>query len=60
MDFLGEVPLHLAIRETSDAGTPIVVSSPDSEQAKAFLAIAEAVAAKLDEGQKAAPTISFD
>ena len=24
--FLGEVPLHIAIRETSDAGTPVVVS----------------------------------
>ena len=25
MDFLGEVPLHIAIRETSDGGQPIVV-----------------------------------
>ncbi|PWA20733.1 hypothetical protein CCH79_00020340, partial [Gambusia affinis] len=28
--FLGDVPLHLNIRETSDKGQPIVVSSPDS------------------------------
>ena len=26
--FLGEVPLHIAIRETSDAGKPIVASDP--------------------------------
>ena len=39
-DFLGEVPLHIAIRETSDAGTPIVVEQPDSPQAQAFKRIA--------------------
>ena len=27
--FLGEVPLDMVIRETSDAGTPVVVSAPD-------------------------------
>jgi len=59
VDFLGEVPLHLSIRETSDAGTPIVASTPDSPQAQAFLAIAENVSAKLGEATKAAPTISF-
>jgi ATP-binding protein involved in chromosome partitioning len=48
-DFLGEIPLHLAIRETSDAGTPIVVSQPESSHAKAYLALAERVAEKLEE-----------
>ncbi|HEX6956788.1 MAG TPA: iron-sulfur cluster carrier protein ApbC [Ferrovibrio sp.] len=47
-DFLGELPLNMAIRETSDAGTPIVASQPDSEEAKAYHGIAEKVAAKLD------------
>ena len=28
----GEVALHAAFRETLDAGTPIVVSHPDSTQ----------------------------
>ena len=28
----GEVPLHTAIRHTSDTGTPIVASQPDSSQ----------------------------
>ena len=46
--FLGEIPLHLAIRETSDAGSPIVVSDPDSEHARAYLSIAERVIAELD------------
>lgn len=41
--FLGEIPLHLSIRETSDAGTPIVAESPDSDEAKAFIGIAQKV-----------------
>ncbi|MBK5910995.1 Fe-S-binding ATPase [Rhodothalassium salexigens] len=53
--FLGEVPLHLAIREMSDAGTPIVDSQPDSEQAQAFARIAEGVKAQLD-ARAQAPT----
>ena len=43
MDFLGEVPLDISIRETSDSGHPIVISQPDSAQAKTYLAIAERV-----------------
>lgn len=39
--FLGEIPLHIAIRENSDSGTPIVYSQPDSEYAKAYRKIAE-------------------
>ena len=49
-DFLGEVPLHIAIRETSDAGTPIVVEQPDGPQAQAFKAIAQIVWDKLAGG----------
>ncbi len=59
-DFLGEVPLHIAIRETSDAGTPIVVEQPDSPQAQAFKRIAATVWDKLntgDTGAKKAPRI---
>ncbi|HER26355.1 MAG TPA: iron-sulfur cluster carrier protein ApbC, partial [Rhodospirillales bacterium] len=33
MDFLGEIPLAISIRETSDGGNPIVVSDPESEHA---------------------------
>jgi len=61
-DFLGEVPLHLTIREHSDAGTPIVVSQPDSGEAQAFQAIAKTVADKLSgpSAVRAAPRISME
>jgi ATP-binding protein involved in chromosome partitioning len=35
-EFLGEVPLDLKIRETSDAGTPITVAEPDNRHAPVF------------------------
>ncbi len=38
--FLGEVPLHMTIRQHSDAGHPIVIAAPDSPQAKAYHDIA--------------------
>ena len=46
--FLGEIPLDMTIRETSDSGAPIVVSAPDSPQAKAYLAVAERVPCLVD------------
>jgi ATP-binding protein involved in chromosome partitioning len=60
-DFLGEIPLHMAIRETSDGGAPIMASAPDSPQALALLRVAEQVAARLDSGfgAKPPPVISF-
>ena len=60
-DFLGEIPLHMAIRETSDGGTPITASDPTSPQAKAFLAVAEKVLAKLDTAKpRPAPRIVME
>ena len=38
--FLGEVPLHLDIRTTSDSGHPIVVAMPDSPHAQIYKNIA--------------------
>jgi ATP-binding protein involved in chromosome partitioning len=62
--FLGEVPLTMDVRETSDAGTPVVVSAPDSAQAHAYRAIAAKVAERIESEQKAAraatPSIVFD
>lgn len=46
---LGDVPLHLNIRETSDRGTPVVVSSPDSPEAEAYRKVASAVVQRLQE-----------
>jgi ATP-binding protein involved in chromosome partitioning len=37
---LGSVPLDARIREAADVGTPLVVSDPDSEPARAILALA--------------------
>jgi ATP-binding protein involved in chromosome partitioning len=41
--FLGEVPLHMAIRETSDAGRPVVATDPDGPHAKVYREIAARV-----------------
>ncbi len=38
--YLGEVPLAIPIRETSDAGRPIVVAEPNGPHAEAYLSIA--------------------
>ena len=42
LPLLGAVPLHSAIRELSDAGTPVVVSDPDGEHAGIYRSIAAA------------------
>jgi ATP-binding protein involved in chromosome partitioning len=41
--FLGEVPLHMAIREKSDSGQPVVVSEPTGAHAQIFRDIAAKV-----------------
>ena len=46
MPFLGTVPLDPAIVESGDAGTPIVISAPESAPAAAFRQIARALAAR--------------
>ena len=59
-DFLGEVPLDLAIRETSDEGRPITVSQPGSPYAQTFRDIAAKVWAKVGgdaPARRAAPRI---
>ena len=57
--FLGEVPLHMEIREKSDLGMPVVATSPESGHAQAFIEIAKRVAAALSAGTglKPAPRI---
>jgi ATP-binding protein involved in chromosome partitioning len=64
VDFLGEIPLDLLIREETDAGRPPVVSHPDGPQARPYLEVAEAVIAKLGGAaasqQKPFPKIVFE
>jgi len=58
VEFLGEVPLDIAIRETSDSGTPIVIAQPDSAHAKLYKQIATRLWEKISAGtQKAPPRI---
>ncbi len=37
--FLGEIPLHMSIRTTSDSGNPVVASEPDGPHAAIYRAI---------------------
>lgn len=56
-NFLGEIPLHMAIRETSDAGTPITAHAPDSPQAKAYREIAATIVRHLQVDAPKGPVI---
>ena len=56
VEFLGELPLDIAIRETSDEGRPIVIAEPESEHAKTYRAIAARIWEKIGgDGERAAP-----
>ena len=52
--YLGEVPLALPIRETSDAGRPIVVADPEGPHAQAYMEIARRLLATL-QGSRSRP-----
>ena len=58
--FLGEVPLDMAIRENSDAGTPVVATAPDGPHAKAYRDIAARVRDGLLGASRAAPKIVIE
>jgi len=56
--FLGEVPLDATIRETSDAGRPVVASDPQGPHAAIYLNLAAKVKTLLEtETRRAAPKI---
>jgi ATP-binding protein involved in chromosome partitioning len=60
--FLGEVPLEMGIRESSDEGRPVVAAKPDSAEAGAYRAIAAKVWQRLEEEKAGAatPAIVFE
>ncbi len=62
--FLGEVPLTMDIRETSDAGTPVVAGAPDGPAARVYRDIAAKVWAGVEaatgEGARKAPKITYE
>ncbi|KAM9380835.1 LOW QUALITY PROTEIN: iron-sulfur cluster transfer protein NUBPL [Phaethornis superciliosus] len=47
LDILGDIPLHVNIRETCDSGQPVVISQPQSDAAKAYLKIAMEIVRRL-------------
>ena len=60
--FLGEVPLHMTIREKSDAGLPVVATEPDGEHAIIYRNIAARVRDQLKgpAAGRAAPKIVIE
>jgi ATP-binding protein involved in chromosome partitioning len=48
--FLGEVPLHMTIREKSDSGMPVVATEPDGPHAKIYREIAARVLEQIKGG----------
>jgi len=51
-EFLGSLPLELAIRVMADAGKPTVVGAPDSRAAEIYRSVARRVAVKVGERAK--------
>lgn len=60
VSFLGNVPLEMQIRKTSDAGTPIVASEPDSPHALIYKQIAAQLTAQLSTEQASGPAIVME
>jgi ATP-binding protein involved in chromosome partitioning len=58
--FLGEVPLHMTIREKSDAGLPVVATEPDSAIAGIYRGIAAKVRDQLAADTRTAPKIVIE
>jgi ATP-binding protein involved in chromosome partitioning len=61
--FLGEVPLHMTIREKSDSGLPVVATEPEGEHARIYRDIASKVRDQLVSGPaagRAAPKIVIE
>ncbi len=59
--FLGEVPLTMGIRESSDAGTPLVAAEPNGVIAGIYREIATKVWKQVaDTPQRSAPSIVFE
>jgi ATP-binding protein involved in chromosome partitioning len=62
--FLGEVPLEMGIRESSDAGAPVVASKPEGAEAKIYRDIALKVWDRVQQERGAAeaavPSIVFE
>jgi len=58
--FLGEVPLHMTIREKSDAGLPVVATEPDGPHATIYREIAAKVRDQIRGTARPAPKIVIE
>ena len=60
--FLGEVPIEMAIRENSDAGTPVVVADPTGPIAKVYRDVAARVKDRMraEMASASGPSIVFE
>ncbi|MCA8885386.1 MAG: P-loop NTPase, partial [Hyphomonadaceae bacterium] len=55
--FLGEIPIDIALRESCDAGAPLVATQPEHPVSKRFRGIATTAQANVARMNKPAPTI---
>jgi len=58
--FLGEVPLHMTIREKSDSGRPVVATEPDGPHARIYREIAAKVRDQIKGSAQVAPKIVIE
>jgi ATP-binding protein involved in chromosome partitioning len=57
--FFGEIPIDVGLRESADAGLPLVASQPDNPTSRLFVAIARDAIGGVASLAKPAPTIRF-
>ena len=60
VEFLGEIPLLLDIRESGDAGRPVAAAAPDSPAGQAYATLAARLWDKLSTPVSAGPRIVVD
>ena len=60
LPFLGAIPLHMDIRATSDAGTPIFANQPNSHHAKIYQEIAQKILDQLVKGNRTTPKLVME
>lgn len=53
--FLGEIPLHMNIRSTSDDGRPVVATEPDGHHAQIYTSVAKQLWAAIESGSATKP-----
>ena len=58
--FLGGIPLDMTIRQTSDAGEPIVATQPENPHSKAYSSIAQKISDSLESQNAEGPAIIIE